>query len=121
MQVNNFSLIGRLGQDPEIKYFESGVCLASFSVAVTRSKDVSDWFDCVAWEKSAEIIGKYVTKGREVGLSGTIYHDVWTDKSNGEVRSKPMFRVDRVTLIGSKKDEGSSQPAAQVEYDLSDF
>lgn len=123
MQINNVSLVGRVGKDPEIKYFESGKCLANFSIAVNRTKDITDWFDLVAWDKTAETVGKYVTKGKQVAVTATLYHDVWEDKGDGKPRSKPIFRVERLTLLGKGADGegGSSAPPPAPDYDLDDF
>lgn len=123
MQINNISITGRLGRDPEIKYFESGACLANFSVAVNRTKEITDWFDCVAWEKTAEIIGKFVGKGKEIAIVGTLYHDIWHDKATDSNRSKPIIRVERVSLLGSKSDsQGGGTPPPKPQYDdLDDF
>lgn len=124
--INSFSVVGRLGQDPDHKEFPSGAQLVNFSIAVRRKKDVTDWFDCVSWDKTAEIINKYTSKGSQVAISGTVYHDVWTDK-DGAVRSKPVLKVEKVTLCDSKNkgvggeggDWSSSSPPQAPAY--SDF
>ena len=63
--LNQIMLVGRLGQDPEIRYFESGAVLARITVAVDRGRreEAPNWFEVQCWDKQAEIIGKYTAKG----------------------------------------------------------
>ena len=77
---NKVQLIGNLGNDPEIINLESGKTLAKFSVATNESyknasgEKVTDtqWHNVVAWGKTAQIIEKYVTKGKEVAIEGKL-------------------------------------------------
>ncbi len=77
---NKVQLIGNLGNDPEIINLESGKTLAKFSIATNESyknakgEKVTDtqWHNVVAWGKTAEIIEKYVTKGKEVAVEGKL-------------------------------------------------
>ncbi len=85
---NKVQLIGNLGQDPEIINLESGKKLAKFSLATNESyKDANgtkqtktDWHNIVAWGKTADIIEKYVIKGKEVALEGKLTTRTWEDK-----------------------------------------
>ena len=85
---NKVQLIGNLGQDPEITNFESGKILAKFSIATNDSyknaqgEKITDtqWHNIVAWGKTAEIIEKYVTKGKEVAIEGKLTTRSWEDK-----------------------------------------
>ena len=72
--VNHIVLVGRAGRDPEIRYFESGKVVTTFSMAVNRPmKDAqTDWFDIEIWGKQAEIAGEYVKKGSLIGIEGRI-------------------------------------------------
>jgi len=104
--INSVTLVGRAGRDPEVKYFDTGSVVANFSVAVnrpTKAKE-TDWFDLEIWEKNAEIAANYVRKGGLVGITGSLTFQTWIDKVTGEERSKPVIRVDRLDLLGSKKD-----------------
>ncbi len=65
--INSVVIVGRVGQDPEMKYFESGKVKTSISVAVdrrTRNDKKTDWFRIELWDKQAELTGEYVKKGR---------------------------------------------------------
>ena len=85
---NKVQLIGHLGNDPEIINLESGKILAKFSIATNESyknakgEKVTDtqWHNIVAWGKTAEIIEKFVTKGKEVAIEGKLTTRSWEDK-----------------------------------------
>ena len=85
---NKVQLIGNLGKDPEIVNLESGKTLAKFSIATNDSyknaqgEKVTDtqWHNIVAWGKTAEIVEKYVTKGKEVAIEGKLTTRSWEDK-----------------------------------------
>jgi single-strand DNA-binding protein len=103
--INIVSLVGRAGRDPEVRYFESGSMVANLSLAVNRmSRDEADWFNLEVWGKQAQIAADYVRKGSLLGITGSFKLELWTDRSTGEERSKPVIRVDRLDLLGSKRD-----------------
>jgi single-strand DNA-binding protein len=106
MTLNAINLVGRVGQDPEVKYFESGSVLCKLTLAVnrpTKNKE-TDWFDIEIWGKPAEIAANYVRKGSQIGVQGSLRMDSWNDRTTGVSRSKPIIRVDRLDLLGSKRD-----------------
>ena len=104
--VNIVSLVGRAGRDPEARYFESGSMVSNLSLAVNRNSrdDAPDWFNLEIWGKQAQIAADYVRKGSLLGITGSFKLELWTDRSTGEERSKPVIRVDRLDLLGSKRD-----------------
>lgn len=104
--INHIVLVGRAGRDPEMRYFESGKVVTTFSLAVNRPvKDgQTDWFDIEIWGKQAEIAGEYVKKGSLIGVEGRIRWDSWTSKDTGDLNIKPMVIADSIRLLGSKKD-----------------
>ena len=106
VDINSVVVVGRSGRDAEIRYFESGKVVTSFSVAVNRPmKDgPTDWFDIELWGKQAEVAGEYVKKGTLVGIEGKIRWDSWNRKDNGELQTKPLIVGDSIRLLGSKKD-----------------
>lgn len=87
---NNVQLIGNLGNTPEMKAFDSGKKMISFSLATTdyyvnqQGEKVNDtqWHKIVAWGKSVEFINNYVDKGNRVAISGKLVHRSYTDKDN---------------------------------------
>ena len=75
--MNKVILVGRLAQDPEVRYTQSGKAVASFSLAVSRygggaQNDTTDFIPIVAWEKLAEICGNNLTKGRRILVEGRL-------------------------------------------------
>jgi single-strand DNA-binding protein len=113
--MNSITLIGRAGRDPEVRYLESGSVVANLTLAVNRrSRDEEpDWFNLEIWGKQAQVAADYVRKGSLLGIIGSFKLDRWTDRSTGEERSKPVIRVDRLELLGSKRDgEGDAAPQA---------
>lgn len=107
--MNSAVIVGRAGQDPEVKYFESGKVKTSFSLAVNRwdpktKSEVADWFNIEVWDKQAEFAGEYVKKGRLVAVDGRVAVNKWNDAS-GEERQRFSIIANNVRLLGSKKDE----------------
>ena len=106
---NKVQLIGNLGNDPEIIALESGRKLAKFSLATNESyKDVNgekqtktDWHNIVAWGKTAEIIEKYVTKGKEVAVEGKLTTRNYETKE-GEKRYNTEVVCNELLMLGSK-------------------
>lgn len=110
-EINQVTVIGRVGQDPELRYFESGNSLASFSMAVnrpTKNKE-TDWFDIKIWGRQAEIAGEYVRKGSLIGIIGQVDWDSWNDKSSGELVVRPIISATDLRLLGSKSDNADYQ------------
>tara|TARA_Y100001968_G_scaffold113656_1_gene103068 strand:+ start:43 stop:432 length:390 start_codon:yes stop_codon:yes gene_type:complete len=106
MAINSVTLVGRAGRDPEVRYFESGTVVANLTMAVNRRNrdDEPDWFNLEIWGKQAQIAADYVKKGSLIGITGSFKLDSWKDRNTGEGRSKPVVRVDRLELLGSKRD-----------------
>ena len=110
MSINAINLVGRAGRDPEVRYFESGSIVANFTLAVNRRSrnEEPDWFNLEIWGKQAQVAADYVKKGSLLGISGSFKLDQWRDKNTGENKSKPVIRVDRLDLLGSKRDSMSN-------------
>ncbi|MDX8367897.1 single-stranded DNA-binding protein [Cytobacillus sp. IB215665] len=72
--MNNSVLIGRLTKDPELRNINDGTAVASFTLAVTRkyNKNETDFINCQAWRKTAELLTQYCKKGSLVGIEGRI-------------------------------------------------
>ena len=104
---NKVQLIGNLGNDPEIITLESGKKLAKFSLATNESyKDASgqkvdnvQWHNLVAWNKTADIIEKYVTKGKEVAIEGKLTSRSYETKE-GEKRYITEVVVNELLMLG---------------------
>ena len=122
MSVNSITLVGRAGRDPEVRYFESGTMVANLTLAVNRpSRDEEpDWFNLEIWGRTAQIAADYVKKGSLLGIVGSLKMDQWKDRNSGEDRSKPVIRVDRLELLGSRRDNTVPMDAAGSEPEPAD-
>jgi len=108
MSLNVVNLVGRVGTDPDVKYFESGSVLCKLTLAVnrrSRNNDQPDWFNLELWGKTAEVAANYVRKGKLIGVQGSLKIDRWSDRTTGAERSSPVIRVERLELLGSKRDD----------------
>ncbi len=100
------TLIGNLTKDPELMVFDSGKTKVSFSVAVNRrwtdesgeKKEVTSYFDAIAWSYSADDIARVLSKGNSVIVNGRLEQQTWDDKTTGEKRSKVLVVADNVAL-----------------------
>ena len=110
MGINSVTLVGRAGRDPEVRYFESGTVVANLTMAVNRRnrEDEPDWFNLEIWGKQAQVAADYVKKGSLIVVTGSFKMDSWKDRNTGEDRNKPVVRVDRLELLGSKRDSENS-------------
>ena len=111
MSLNVVNLVGRVGGDPDMKYFESGSVKCRLTLAVkrqTRTNDEPDWFTLELWGKTAELACNYVRKGSLIGVKGSLKFDTWSDRNTGVTRSSPIVHVDRMELLGSKRDTDPS-------------
>ena len=115
MSVNSITLVGRAGRDPEVRYFESGTMVANLTLAVNRRnrEEEPDWFNLEIWGRTAQIAADYVKKGSLLGIVGSLKLDHWKDRSSGEDRSKPVIRVDRLELLGSRRDNAAPMAAPE--------
>lgn len=104
--MNQIILVGRLGQDPEIKESQAGKKYAKFSLATNDGfgeNKKTNWHSCTAFGKVAEIIEKYVSKGSELALSGSIDYNKHEDKYYTNIL------VNDITLIGGKSNVQAEQ------------
>ena len=110
MAINTVTLVGRAGRDPEVRYFESGTVVANLTMAVNRRSrnDEPDWFNLEIWGKQAQVAADYVKKGSLIGITGSFKLDSWKDRNTGEDRNKPVVRVDRLELLGSRKESDNN-------------
>lgn len=117
--MNSVTLVGRLGQDPEIKYFESGSVKAKFSVAVDRnfSKEnrITDWFNIEVWGRTAEFVGEWVKKGALVSVTGQMDVNAYTDQA-GNNREWLYVKAADVRFVGSKRDSQQGGGYNQNDY-----
>ena len=115
--INKIDLVGRVGQEPEIKYFDSGAVKASLTLAVKPpyKSETPMWWDLELWGKQAEVAASYTHKGSTIGISGELKFELWVDKNTGLPRSKPIIKVNELDLISaSKREESSTRSTSQI-------
>lgn len=107
--INQCVLLGRLTRDAEVQYTSTGTAIAKFGLAVNRNekvdgewKDTPSFFDCVMFGKRAEAVAQYMTKGKQIGVSGSLKQDRW--EKDGQHRSKVVVIVDDVQLMGKREE-----------------
>lgn len=111
--LNHIVIMGRLTRDPEIRRTGSDIPVSNFTVAVDRDlknkngEYETDFIDCVAWRKAAELIGRYFRKGSMIVVSGRLQLRDWTDKDGGKRRSAEII-ADNVYFGESKRKEDQS-------------
>lgn len=117
--LNTVNLVGRVGADPEIRFFESGSAKVTLSLAVRRrAKDAPpDWFNIELWGKTAEIAANYIRKGDQIGVTGYLKIETWNDSTTGTLRSKPIINANQLHLLGSKQD----RPQVEDDTNLDTF
>lgn len=112
--VNKVILLGNLGKDPEVKYTQGGMAIASFSLATSSSvkdkdgnwQDKTEWHNIKAFGRTAEIAAEYLKKGRTVYLEGRIHYDSWDDKETGQKKYMTQILVNELTLVGGQREGG---------------
>jgi len=113
--LNKVMLIGNLVRDIDLKTLPSGQSIGQFSIAINRNwvgqdgekREEVTFVDCEAWAKTAEIMAKYLSKGRPVYVEGRLKQDVWDDKETGQKRSKTKVVVESFQFLDSGKDKAS--------------
>lgn len=105
--TNTVVLVGRLGRDAELKYVGE-TALVQFSIAVNTSRknasgqyeDEANWIDVKVWGKGAEAVHKYLEKGKQVCVSGSLRQERW--EKDGQQRSKIVVNTHSVQLLGGR-------------------
>ena len=117
--INKVILIGRLGQDPEVRYTPSGVAVANFSIATSEEwtdkdsgekKERTEWHRIVAWRRLGEICGEYLSKGRQVYVEGRLQTRSWDDR-DGNKRYTTEIVASDVQFLGSRDMGDGGRPS----------
>lgn len=115
--MNSVILCGRLTKDPEKRVTQTGLSVASFTLAVDRRKDangnrVTDFFNCTAWRQTADFVCQYFTKGRKALVRGSLQNREY-QAQDGTNRRVTEIVADEVEFADSKP-EGAAQHQAQA-------
>jgi len=119
--LNKVMLIGRLGQDPEMRYTPSGRPLTKFQLAANRSwttadgekKTETEWFNIVAWGKLAEICNQYLNKGQLIYVEGRLHTRRWQDDNGTNHSSIEVITQEMIMLDGRPEEESTSSSEDQ--------
>ena len=122
--INKAILVGRLGKDPEVRYTPDGLMVVTLNVATDeqwKDKDgkkvqKTEWHKVVAFNKLAEICGKYLTKGQMVYLEGKIQTRSWDDKDGGKRYSTEIVASNMQMLGGPRTSQATSQATPQEAF-----
>lgn len=120
--MNKISLVGNLCNDPEMRTTQSGISVCSFRVAVNRRyKDAdgnqkTDYIPVQCWRQLADLSGRYLSKGKKVGVVGALQSNSYEDKS-GNRRTSYTVVADELEFLTPKGNEGSGENASQGEYE----
>lgn len=110
--MNKVILIGRLGNDPELKYTPNGTAQAQISLATSEKwkdsdgnqKEKTEWHRIVAWRRQAEFVGEWLKKGQLVSIEGKLQTRSW--EQDGQKKYMTEIVADTITMLGSRA-EGS--------------
>ena len=117
-RFNTIHLTGRIGNDPEPRYFDDGKVVLNLSLACKRKyhsmerkamnvqfgEEETDWYGLEIWGQTAEFASKFVDKGTRVGVIGSLQIDQWDDKETGEKRSRAKVVVRELDLLETKAE-----------------
>ncbi len=114
--VNELTIVGNLGGDPEVRTTGGGTVVATFSVGVNaREKrqgewqDHTEWFRVVCWGSTAEAIGKYLRKGAPVLVLGRLRTEQWKDQDGNDRRSTKVYARGVTFLGGGQREPGDER------------
>ena len=113
--INTVTIVGNLGQDPEIRYTPSGVPVSNFTVAVNEVYTNKDgekvkkvhWFKVTAFKRLAEIVGQYCAKGSRIGVRGQLQYRLWQDDEGGN-HSTVEIRARELELLSGKNGNSTA-------------
>lgn len=120
MAFNKVILMGNLTRDPELRSTTSGSSVTSFALAVNRTwnnaqgerQEETSFIDCEAWGRTGETIAKYVSKGRQLLVSGRLRQDTWQDKDTGKNRSTLRVVVEEFSFVSDGNRGGASSASS---------
>jgi single-strand DNA-binding protein len=116
--VNKVILVGNLGSDPEIRSTTSGQRVANFRMATSRNwtgqdgqrQEKTEWHSIVAWGKLADIVEKYLTKGKQIYVEGRLETRSWQDKE-GQTKYKTEIVCETMQMLGRAGADRNGEPA----------
>lgn len=117
--MNNITLVGRLGKDPETKMTPNNTAVTTISLGVDRiskGERVVDWFDCTAFDKTGQLIKDWCKKGDRIGVTGTLQTRTWTDKENKNHKFT-FVMVEKVEFLNDKPRQAEPEEGGQLPFE----
>lgn len=119
---NHVVLIGHLTRDPEVRFTPKGTAIAQIGLAVNRKWKTEDgqemeevsFFDCVAFNRTAEVMGQYLKKGKPVLIDGRLKQESWDDKQTGQKKYAVKIIINSFQFLESAPsgpEDGTARPA----------
>jgi single-strand DNA-binding protein len=131
--VNKVILLGNLGANPEMRFTQGGQAVANLRLATTerwtdksgQKQEATEWHRVVVWGKQAEIVGQYLTKGRQIFVEGSIRTRQWQDKE-GQKRYSTEIVARNIQMLGGRTegrpdDAGAGQTVPPDDSVTADF
>ena len=118
--INKVILVGNVGLDPEVRALDSGVKVARVRLATSErytdrqtneTKELTEWHTVTLWRNLADVVDKYVHKGSQLYIEGSLRTREWTDKDNQKRYTTEIVATD-MKLLGRRSD-GQASPVAQ--------
>ena len=113
--MNSVNLVGRLTKDPDLRYTNDGKAVAKFTLAIDRYKSEADFIRCVAFGARAEALANYMSKGKQLGVTGSIKTGSYDDKESGKKVFTTEVIADRFDF--PSKQESGTAPRTRTDDD----
>jgi len=119
--INKVIIIGNLGQDPEVRYSQTNIAVSAITVATSETwkdkqtgenKEQTEWHRCVAYKRTAEIIGEYLQKGSKVYIEGKLKTRKWKDK-DGIERYTTEVIINELQMLDGPRKQSTAEPGKQ--------
>ncbi len=122
MSLNKVMLIGNVGRDPIIRHLENGTPVATFSLATTERykdkagvlKEVTEWHNIVCWRNLADICEKFIRKGNQLYVEGSLRTRNWDDQ-NGQKHYVTEIIADKMRILNRKADNAFQEQSVQMQ------
>lgn len=119
--MNQCTIIGNLTRDPELTQTQSGKSVVKFTVAVNNGKDAegndrpADFITCQAWNKTAELVGRYCKKGKPIAVIGAFKTDKYQDKNHEDVTHYNSYiLVNSIEFVGGGNNNNNNSQQTQT-------
>lgn len=118
--LNNVIIMGRLVADPELRFSQNAQSFVTFTIANPRDydRDKTDYYDCMAFGKTADLVNNYFTRGRSILIRGHLQTNIWTD-TNGKKHKDIKIITDQVYFCDARKTEQTPPVPKNDDYFVS--